>query len=362
MDWLICQNGRGARKEILLAQDQKSFLVIDSDAGLTFDKRNRLELEGVSEELLKRLDVPYEAIPKSSIRGIAIGGYAAGDAVYLYPKSGGRRKFQLRVNHEKDQINGFFADMQCFTAPVDKKEKKNNAEYWRREGRDQKTYESLGIIIPIMTVFSFLTAILYGRTGAWYWFIGCLLCVVLPPILVILFPQYFTLIMAAKGKKSDALEASWIFFGVAFILIIMPARNWVDQRLFWIAMLLCGIAGVLLLGLLAEEFRRKKEYLFGVFFFAAVIGATLVGHANEVFDFHEPVSYILEVEDLDYWRGGRRNRTKHYECVVTLPDGREAKMNIDKETYDVLEIGGPVRVVVGSGAFGIEYANAFPLE
>ena len=362
MAWLICQNGRGGRKEILLAQDAQAFYAIHVYDGLTRDKRSVLEKQGVSEALLKELHVHHDKIPKNGIRGIAIGGYSAGDAVYLYPKSGSRMKFQLRVNHEMQQIEDFFGKMPRFSAPVDKKEKKNNSEYWRREGRDQKAYESVGILIPIMTVFSFLTSIMYGRTGAWYWFLGCLLCVVLPVVLDILYPQYFTLIIAGKGKKSDALEASWMFFGVIFILLVMPGKNWVDRPLFWIMMLMCGIAGVLILGLLAEEFRRKKEYLFGVFFFAAVLGVTLVGHANEVFDFGEPVSYILEVQELDYWRGGRRNRTEHYECVVTLPDGREAEMNINQEFYDELEVGDLVCVELSSGAFGIEYTNAYPVE
>ena len=168
--------------------------------------------------------------------------------------------------------------------------------------------------------------------------------------------------MAAKGKKADALEASWIFFGVFFALIIMPAKNWVDERLFWLTMLLCGGVGSLVLGLLAEDFKRKKEYLFAAFFVAAVMGVTLIGHANEVFDFQEPDAYILQVEELTHWRGGRWNRTSRYECVVILPDGREAEMKISKEFYNELEVGDLVRVELSDGAFGIEYANAYPVE
>lgn len=362
VDWLICQNGRGGRKEILLARDEKSFFVIYVHDGLTHDKRNTLQLQGVSENLLKKLDVHFDKIPKSAIRGVAIGGYSAGDMVYLYPNSGRRMKFQLRVNHEMKQVEDYFENMKRFAPPTDKKEKKRNEEYWRREGRNQQLYESLGIVIPIMVVVSFVVGIMYARTSAWYWFVGCLFCVMLPLVLVILLPQYFTLIMAARGKKSDALEASWIFFGVVLWLAVMPAKNWLDAQTWLIAALLCGGICTLLLGLLAEEFRKKKEYLFAVFFISAIVGVSLVGHANEVFDYGEPESYILKVEELDYWRGGRRNRSKHYECSVILPDGREAEMDISKEFYDRLKVGDLIRVELSEGALGIEYTNAYPIE
>lgn len=357
--WLVCQNGRKGKKRILLAQDQEAYYAVDAYGGLTRKKENFLEEHGVSEAILQKLELPYERICKSSVRGVSISGYSAADAVYLYLDSGKRLKFLLKVNHLKDHVESFFGDLKRFEPPRDKKQRKWNSEAWRREGRDQELFEAFRYAVPALTAFGFVSALCYVCTDSWIWFSGCLITVASAVALDILYPRYFTLIMAGKGKTSDAWELSWAFFGVMFFLIMSPSKNWLNDRDFWLTLLLSGVVGTVILGFLAEEFRRRRDQLPLVFLIAAFFGFTLIGHANEVFDFRDPQVYVLQVQEL---QSHESRRVDTFECTVTLPDGREAELDISRSLYNELEVGDLVRVEHSVGALGIEYANAYPVD
>lgn len=356
--WLVCQNGRKGRKKILLAQDGEAYYVIDAYNGLTRKKKEQLVRCAVSEALLRRLEVRFDRILKSSIRGVSIGGYGAGDAVYLYPDSGKRMKFILMVNHQKDHVDDFFEKMERFAAPVDKKLKNWNKESWRREGRDQATFEQCKYVPWALSGLSLVCNIGYARSQNWLWYVCCLLCVAVTVLLTILYPSYFTLMVRAKGEKKDAWELAWPIFIHFLTLICMPALNWLNDWLIPGVAAACGVVAVAVLGLFSEEFRRKKSALWMVFFVAGLCGCFMVGQVNRVFDSSADQTYYLAVEDT-YKSGGK---STSYHCCVTLPDGREAELSITRALYDELEAGDSVLVVHRKGALGIEYANAYAVE
>ena len=151
----------------------------------------------------------------------------------------------------------------------------------------------------------------------------------------------------------------WALFSQMFVILLMPDKNWLDDRIFWIAAAVCGTVSTAVLGLLSEEFKRAKIWLLAVFFFGGVLGQFVAGHINEVYDFSASESCVAEVEDLDH---SRSRRNSDYYCTVTLPDGREERLNISRTLYQTLQIGDPVRVEVSTGSLGIEYVNAYPVE
>lgn len=190
------------------------------------------------------------------------------------------------------------------------------------------------------------------------WFLAYLVCLLTPVVLDILFPTYFTLI-TEKGGPKHAHDLSIPMWVQAVMLILLPMPNWLDETMFLKLWAVCGVLVALFMGLLAEEFRRNKGALPAVLFVAGVVGALVVGHINSVFDFAEPETHVLTVEDLDQSRSGKR---RTYECTVTLPDGRQAELRISADFFNSLEIGDEVRVEVHVGALGIEYADAYPAE
>ena len=240
------------------------------------------------------------------------------------------------------------------------KRKKQKSEHaWRTERQDPYVFHKMEYVAIGLTVWSVGCTVGYMLKGSWPWYLACVPPVVAAIVLDFVLPQYFTLIPAEKGESKPAWNLFWGVMGHGIIILLMPGRNWLREELWWLIALGCGAVVTAALGLCAEEFRRQKAGLAVAFFFAAVIGVSMVGHVNEVFDFSEPETYVLTVEDLEESRHRRRTS---YECTVTMPDGTQMELDISRRYYNALEIGGEVQVEISTGALGIEYVNAYPAE
>lgn len=236
--------------------------------------------------------------------------------------------------------------------------KKRKAKDWRKERQDPRVFKMMEYAMLALACICAVGTTGYYISRHWAWYLLAAVCVAAAVVLDIVLPQYFTLIPAVRGEKKQAwdLEIVPVIHGI--ILLIMPWKNWTNGSVFWIVFVLCGAALAALLGRFAEEFRREKEYLILVFIIGGFLGTFMTGHINEAFALKEPESYTLTVESVYGQNRGRTVRS----CTVTMPDGTQMELNISKSTCDALEVGGPVRVEVGTGALGIEYANAYAVE
>lgn len=351
--WLVLQKGR---KVSLLAQDHRAYYVIDVDEHLSYEMEMWLAGRGISEELLRELKLSYEFISKTAVRGVAIGGWTAGDSVWLYLNSG-KRRYVLSDDCSKEWMDRFFLGVARFTPPKEKS--KPSEDDWRKARQDPELYEKMKYVPPILTVLNVIFGIAYLLNRTWPLYLVWLLCLAAPVVMDILYPAYFTLIPEKKGKKKDAWELEFPLLAHVILLILLPDINWLNDGAYLAVIALSGGGVTLLLGLLAEEFKRRKGYLWAVFLLAGLIGMFSAGQINEVFDFSQPEAYVLVVEDLGH-TSSRRNR--RYECEVTLPDGRQVELDISRSLYNQLEIGDQVLVELSTGALGIEYANVYPAE
>ena len=357
--WLTCQNGRGGRKDIFLAQDEENYYVIYAYESLTRKKRKILANEGVSEAVLKKLEARYDKIPKSNIRAVAIGGYCIGDSVYLYPKEGARMGYQLRINHEKAQVDQFFGNMPRFEAPTDKKKSKWNDQAWRREGRDQALFEKCRWVPWILSILAILFNFGFVKNQTILWFAGCVVSAAVPVLLTILYPSYFTLLNGVKGKKKkDAWDLEIPLFIHMIALVMMPSLNWINGWMFLKVSVLCGAAAAAVLALFSKEFQRQKDALLLAFFIAGMAGYLMVGQVNRILDDTPAREYAVVAEDV-YKSGGK---STSYHCVVTLPEYGEMNFRISRSLYEQLADGDEVLVVCRDGALGIEYANVYTLK
>ena len=354
--WLLLQDGR---KTYLLAKDHQNFYLILVDKFLTWETEEWLMEHGISKELLDELPLTVETLPRNQLRGVGLTGTNAGCLLYFYPKGEKRKHYTFSDDYTEAQIDAFFEGVERFLAPSQPPKKKKTKGNWRTERQNPEVFRKMEYVCIHITLLSFVFALGYCRNQNALWYTLLILTNAAAVVLTILYPQYFTLIYEEKKKKQTAWNLGWSLYSQIVIMVFLPWKSWLDERAVWISMIVCGVSAAAVMGLLSEEFRRAKVWLLAVFFFAGVLGQGTVGHINEVYDFSQPESYVLEVEDLSYHRS-RRSST--YDCTVTLPDGREVDLHITRTFYRTLRVGDPVRVEVGTGVLGIEYANVYPIE
>lgn len=351
--YLIVQQGQN--KHCLLLRNGSQFHIVSVDRRLTKEVEEKLlAMYPCSDQSLSELGITYEKI---SPRGVAVTGTHAGETVILYVGKK-KRKFILSDDYNENTMNAFFAGILQFTPPQHTKRRKSDQD-WRRENRNPELYHKLRFVTVFLSVLVTIFSVGYLIHQTWIWYLGCLLCLMVPVVLDIVFPAYVTLMWPVKGEKTDALELGWVYFIHLLALMLFPAHNWLNEKITYLSWGVVGGIAALVLGLFAEEFRRNKTNLIVVFLFVGILGTFVVGHVNEVFDFSEHNTYLLTVEDL---QDTRSRRNSHYACTVTLPDGRQVELDISREFYMTLETGDRVLVEHSVGALGIEYANAFPLE
>ncbi len=351
--WLVC---RRSGKVYLLAQDDRGYYAIEVGKRLDYATEEWLQQQGVTEELLKELHLPYHSYPKTGIRGVAIGGTLAGDMISLYPKSGNRRDYILELDYEEAFVEAFFAHIFRFQPPKKKVPKENDD--WRKAKQDPELFNSLRFVPAICLVANVCAVCGYVMTGHWAWFTLCLSCLVIQFGLLLGMSPYFTIISAKKGQKSGAWELEIPLIVLAFGLFLRNDVNLLSEKAFWTIMAIGVIAGLVIYAFLTDAHKVKGAVL-GAVLFGALAGWCILGQANQIYDFGEKDCYVLEVENL---HSSSSRKSRNYYCGVTLPDGREVSLNIKRDFYNTLEEGDLVQVERGDGAFGMEYANAYPLD
>ena len=350
--WIECME---KDTQSILARDENAYYIIKVGNGLDSATAEWLEMQGVSEALLKELQLPFEYIPKKLLRSVAFSGFASGETMYLYLKKG-KRVLELAEKVEKSFIRDFFPGVPRSTAPKESPRRKK-PESWREARRDAALYRKLKPVPVILGGCSAMGAIGYIFRRSPFWLTILLLGMTIPVLLDILMPAYFTLFFEEKGKKREALGLDFGLFVTACALILRSGGSWLEDVNFWLVAGGCGLAGAAVC-LLAEEFRRSKLALLAVFFYAGTFGVFGVEAVNRVYDRSEPTVYELEVNDTHKSDG--RNTT--YYCTVLLPGYGERSLRISRSLYDDLEAGALVQVEVRDGALGIEYANVNPYK
>jgi len=349
--WITCRMGK---KRYLLTKDEKAFYLIEVGKNLDYATEEWLESQGVSEELLKELRLPFEYIPRKVITSLGFSGYQAGDALILYLKNG-KRILTLAEEVDKSLYRDFFPGVLRTKVPKPTSEKYNPG--WRKGKRDPVLYKKLYWVPLTLILSSLLVNFGYAKTQNQIWFSLCLLVLAAPAVLDIVMPGYFTIFFTEKNKEPDArpLEAPLIIS--LFAMMFTRRFNLLDGNTFWWMMGIgAGVSG--LICLLAEEFRRKPAALLAAVLAGGMFLPFTIAQANVVYAPEEPQSFVLEVEGTRISSG----KNTSYFITVTLPDGREESLNVPRKLYDSLEEGDPVRVELGAGLFGVEYVNVYPYE
>lgn len=349
--WIECME---KNCNCILARDEKAYYIVKVGKRLDYATEEWLESQGVSEKLLKELQLPFEYIPKKAIQGVAISGSMVRQNVILHLKSN-KRKLTLQRDYDPDWLEEYFKNIPRFIAPKAKPEQSGD---WREAKQDRALFEKLRFVSPVCMVLGIVGSIGFALTRHWAFFTLCLLLIALEFGLLIGMPEYFTYEIPKVARRKHVWELELPMTVMYLILILSWRMNWLDNQL-WAVGSVAGIAVAVVLCGLIPDFRSQQWAWLGVLIFGSLGGLVIIGTANEVYDFSENSAYILEVEDTHSNRG---RRTSSYYCTVTLPDGREEDLHISRSLYKDLEAGDLVLVEVGEGFFGIEYANVYPYE
>ena len=350
--WIRCRTGM---TQILLARDEKAYYIIEVGKKLDYATEEWLESQGVSEELLKELQLPFTYIPRKMIQSIDFTGQKAGDRLHIKLKKD-KKVVSLGENLTDDRIREFFDGILRTRIPKENIVNRRNAN-WRREKRDPVLYKKLWWVSVALGAVSAFSLIGFHQTKSPFWFTLCLVMMGAPVALDILMPGYFTIFFSEKNKKPDAWSLE-IPLAISYFGMVFCGRlNTFDDGAFLKIAGLCAL-GAMLICLLAEEFRRKPIWVLMPLALGAMCVSFAVCHANVVYAPEEPQSYVLAVEDTRISSG----KNTSYYCTVTLPDGREMELSISRTLYRELEVGDYVRVDHGVGALGLEYASAHPYE
>lgn len=349
--WITCRMGK---KLCLLARNVKAYYIIEVGKKLDYATEEWLESQGVSEELLKELQLPFTYIPRKAMTSVGFSGYQPGDLLYLYSKDG-KRILELASEVDKGYFTDFFSGIP--RTKVQKRIAEKHNPNWRKAKRDPVLYKKLWWVPAVLSLAGLLVNFGYRHTGNSVWFTLSLLVLVAPIALVILMPGYFTIFFSEKNKKQDARSLEAPLFISLVAMMFTERVNILDgNALWWLIGIGAAVSG--LLCLLAEEFRRKPIGLLAAVIVGGLFGAFALAHMNVVYAPEEPQSYVLAVEETRISTG----KNTSYYCTVILPDGREESLSISRKFYESLEEGDPVRIEVGKGLFGIEYANIYPYE
>ena len=350
--WLVVRDGK---KCCLLAKNANAFYVIEVGKNLDWETEEWLMRQGISETLLKELKLTFTYIPRKDIRGVAFSGPMAGDRIYLYLRSE-KRKLTLELDYEPAHMDEFFKNLHRFTAP---KRKEPGDKGWRKEYQDPEIFEKLRILPPVFLIGGLASGIGYALIHHWMLFTACLVLCAIQIVLALLFPAYFTIFLP-KGKREQNvynldfslwLTGIWLLFGVQ--------ANWMDySSLRWLIPV--GIGFAALICWRVRDLHDCPTECFVCFLLSCFIAVYVAGQANVILDFDQPEPSVCQVEELHATGSGRRGR--NYYCTVTLLDGSRSKLKIARWLYQELDEGDYVRVVLDTGALGVEYGIVYPIE
>lgn len=348
MPWIVCRDEKNC---CLLAKDNNAFYIIEVGKSLNRELEEWLQVQGVSEDLLKELQLSFAYISKKDIKGVAFTGCDAGDEVYLHLQS---EKWKLILEMDYDQLwmDAFFNNQPRITVP-----KRKNPR-WRKERLNKETFEKLKLVAPCFLSLGMVSGVGWIITRHRFFFTCSLVLCAAQLALVLSFPVYFTIFLP-KGKKGQNVwelgtsifcTAIWLLFGVLADTYDSSAFRWVIPL---------GIGGGILIYWCVRDFHGQPWAFISCLWVCFAFTSVIAEHVNVVYDNTPGESWVIEVEKL-HTSSGRRYRS--YYCTVTLPDGNEQVISVTKELYRALEEGDFVRVEQNIGALGMEYSEVHLLD
>ena len=342
---------KGEKQYALLCGEDRCHLITLNDQCAPKDVQKLLKTNPFCEESLKQRKIHFVTILKKDIWGVRFDGNRAGHALYLRVVNRKTWKYTLTTDMDPGIMEGFFGNLRRLPAPWDKA-----PDCWRKEQQDPNVLAQMKAIKLCLGVAAILfgTLSLLGVKPNALWSGLFLLVPVSCIILAIFLPTYFTLADMDGNRTPE--------FGIGLSrLTILPLMflslrsfftNYIEFGTFFLYSAICGALICLILWIYVKEFRnRVGHFLLLSLIIVTMCGAGVVGYLNTALNTTEPQIRTYTVEELKTSSG----KSTSYNCYVTLHDGKQVKIRVSKEMYEILEVGEQVRVAHKEGGLGLEY-------
>ncbi len=342
------------RKFVLLARTENTFYFIPIGKYRNWKLEKKLSGMDIDPKTLEEENISFSTMELADLRGAAFGGVEPYDPLYLHEKGGKRQTFVLCEPLNRAYLDWFFGGVPQFQPPKDKRKRKDDGEFWRKERQDPAVKRKLQ---GAVWAFRVLETIL----GVWFWcdrelwlLWACVGCLLITVLLDVFFPAYFTLMPAEKGQTKDRRYAISLVYSAwvpAIAMVYLPTVNYQGQWEMMKTGIFFALAAAAAL-LLAEEFRRKPEGLFWQLAFCLVFCLALLFNMNVLFPQPEPERSYVSV--LDTSRHTSRYSSTYY-CEILRSDGMQISLVVDGETYKAIAPGDTVVLASYGGALGYPY-------
>ncbi len=336
----------------LLCRDEHNLYLVPIGKYRSRKLEKQLSRLSVAQMVQQADTLKIEIIPLTVLQGIALGGVEEEDPLYLYlPEK--RRRLTLRENLRQEYLDWFFSDVKHHQPPKDSRKRRPDSGYWRKELQNPEIKAKLKWLKPGLLIGSIVAACGYLAARTLPWLLACGLCVLVPVVLDICLPAYFTLEPATHRRNRFAISLQSPLLVVCFVMVFTRGHYWgFPWRL--AAMAAVGAVASALLMLLAQEFRRKKELLAEVLLLAFLLWGGFLQNFNRVLPQPEPETTVAQVVDLRKYSGSRGRGSTYY-CTFQMPDGETYTVKISGPLYRSLEDGSDVLILTYEGALGVSY-------
>ena len=352
---------------LLLQKNSRAFLlvvytdrfhIIAVNHKLDEEKEESVLAGNCSDAVIDEMGLTRETIMKSDLRGVALGGSCAGDAVILYAKAK-KLKYVLSDDYSSEEIEAVFAGIQRFKPSINGSAKKTD---WRRQMQDeamQEPMEKIGCLLNFSGCAYLAVTMFVGRMRV-LWSILCLAIMMVSLGLYLAYPQYFS-IMGSKeykraGYTAKVKQLTLAIMAPALALSLQGMKYFYFPN--WTPLLIAGaglgITVAVVLYIRSREIKENTSMIIITLLLAMFVSCGIVAEVNHIANTaaDEPQTCVV----LDTERRDNGRHADRYYCTVSLEPGVEMDIPISGSVYYKLQSGDRVAIFAGRGALGIEYA------
>lgn len=347
------------KREYLLLRRDGFFHILLADEALTGEVRRRLD-DGCTVEQMQEMGLSGTTIPESGINALSVEGYGVGDELIFHLKKG-KRRYVFARRYESRTGDAFFKGIpRLRTKRIGAVRGGKKHRDWRYREQNPKVRKKVRIAAVVLNVTAAAASLglLFVKRLTPLWAALGTLCAAAGLYLLVFFGAYVSIMEKRDFEKagySAPVRRIWLLFMPGLILgyRVLSAFVFLQDGVPWMFGIGFALAVGVILWLFVQEAQDHPQVLLVAVLLCFVMGIGLLGYGNHIFATEEMTCHTLQVEDM--YASTRSRGSDYYYCCVTLPDGREVKIEVGEADYSRLAVGDTITVPMRTGAFGIEY-------
>ena len=342
------------KKEYMLLYNGENYHIITATKIISDRmKRKIYNLYPCNEHTLRGLGIKVNKKKKKNIYGVFIQDNTINSAFILHVLGQKPQKYILSQDVDHEMLETMFEGVRTLPPPWG-----NAPDAWRKKEQNPETLKTMKTIrlgLFIAASLSGLLSTLQVYPVLW-WRTVFILIPFLCIYLLIRYPAYFTVMELEKHGAAECGVGISLLTFVTLIgssLIYLRVNYLAVLRYILVSVAVGATIGAIIC-IFVKEIRRNPGTLVAWVLCCTLMGGFgVVGHLNTLLDFSPETVHTYTVMQLKYSTGVKGG--KHYDCKIMLQNGEDFEISLDKQTFESLSIGDPVRVARREGGLGLAY-------